>query len=148
MPKIEVFISNSTRVTTRHRGISLALVAIVAVLSGAAYSQLVAPTESKGSSVKALGNIDIASEIQDLSGRQLRARLVTLEPGGRLAVHSHNGRPTLEYVIEGNVVEIRNGVEIQHTVGDMIVGTKDVTHWWENRSGGRVILLPVDVFKP
>ena len=124
------------------------LTLLVVTLPGVAYSQLAAPAASKGSNTKVLGTIDIAAEIQDLSGRQLRARLVTIEPGGQLAAHSHTGRPTLEYVIQGNVVEIRNGVEIQHSAGDMIVGTQGVTHWWENRSPALVILLPVDIFKP
>jgi hypothetical protein len=30
----------------------------------------------------------------------------------------------------------------------MIVGSKRVTHWWENRSGAPAVLLPVDVFEP
>lgn len=99
-------------------------------------------------STKSLGTIDLSSEIEGMSGRQLRARLVTIEPGGHVAVHSHNDRPTMEYVVQGQPVEIRNGVEITHQPGDMVIATHDVSHWWENRGTTSVVLLPVDIFKP
>ncbi len=120
----------------------------IATTTGIAHSQGLGPSEGKGSSTKALGNIDLSTEIEGLSGRQLRARLVTIEPGGHTAFHSHKDRPTIEYVVQGNVVEIRNGVEIQHGPGEMVPATHDVSHWWENRGTTPVVLLPVDVFKP
>ena len=132
----------------RSRALSLPLFLVAVVVSGVAFSQLTGPTESKGGTTKALGNIDLASEIDSVAGRQLRARLVTVEPGGHLAAHSHKGRPTLEYVVQGNIVEIRNGVEIPRSAGDLIVANHDVSHWWENRSAAPAVLLPIDVFKP
>jgi quercetin dioxygenase-like cupin family protein len=115
---------------------------------GTVYGQQIGPTDAKGSSTKALGSIDLAAEIPALSGWQLRARLVTIEPGGHVAAHSHQGRPTMEYVLQGHVVEIRNGVEILHGPGDMVPATREVSHWWENRGSTPVILLPVDLYKP
>jgi quercetin dioxygenase-like cupin family protein len=128
-------------------GIALAVLA-VATMTGIAFSQGLSPSDAKGASTKALGSIDLSTEIEGLSGRQLRARLVTIEPGGHVAVHSHKDRPTMEYVVQGNVVEIRNGVEIQHGPGEMVIATREVSHWWENRGTMPVVLLPVDVFKP
>lgn len=113
-----------------------------------AHSQSTGPTEAKGSSTKSLGSFDLATEIEGLSGRQLRARLVTIEPGGHVAAHSHKDRPTMEYVVQGSVIEIRNGVEIPHTAGEMVMATREVTHWWENRGSIPVVLLPVDIYKP
>lgn len=118
-----------------------------AVVSGIAYSQLSGPTDSKSSTTKSLGSIDLTKEIEDISGRHLRARTVTIEAGGHGAVHSHKGRPTLEYVLQGNIVEIRNGVEIAHGPGDLVVATGGVNHWWENRSSSTAVLMPIDVFK-
>lgn len=120
----------------------------VAVVWGAVSAQGTGPTDAKGATTKIFGSIDLAGEIDGLSGWQLRARSVTIEPGGHVAAHSHKGRPTMEYVAQGNVVEIRNGVEIQHQAGDMVEGTHDVTHWWENRGTIAVILVPVDLYKP
>lgn len=38
--------------------------------------------EKKGVTVKQLAAIDLGPEIEGMAGRQLRMRLVTLEPGG------------------------------------------------------------------
>jgi quercetin dioxygenase-like cupin family protein len=128
------------------RGLPLFIFA--AILSGGAFSQVLGPTVGKGVTTKAIGDIDLANQIEDISGRRLRARLVTIEPGGYVAAHSHTGRPTLEYVVQGNVIEIRNGVEIPHGPGDVVEATNNVSHWWENRGNVPVVLLPIDVFKP
>lgn len=119
------------------------------MLSGATNAQLTAPpSDNKDTASKPLGSIDLSNEIEGMSGRQLRARLITIQPGGHTAAHSHDGRPTLEYVVQGDVVEIRNGVEVMHHAGDMVASTHEVSHWWENRGTVPVLLLPVDVFKP
>ena len=55
------------------------------------------------------------------------------EPGGYAAAHSDAGKPTLEYVMQGNVIEIRNGIETPHAQGEMVIATHDVSNWWENR---------------
>ena len=121
---------------------------VLAALSTLALAQSSAPTDNKGTSTQALGSIELATEAEGTSGRQLRARSVSIEPGGHTAVHSHKGRPTLEYVLQGQVIEIRNGVEVPHGPGDVVKGTGDVTHWWENRGTTTVILVPFDVYTP
>ena len=129
--------------STRFSGLFL-----LAVVSAFALAQSSAPTDNKGTSTKALGSIELSTESEGTNGPQLRARSVTIEPGGHTAVHSHKGRPTLEYVLQGNVIEIRNGVEVPHAPGDVVKGTGDVTHWWENRGTTTVILVPFDVYTP
>lgn len=110
-------------------------------------AQNVGPIDNKGTSSRTLGVIDLTNEIEGLGGRQLRSRFITIEPGGHAAVHSHAGRPTLEYVAQGHVIEIRNGVEVPHGPGEMVVATHDITHGWENRGTEPVVLIPVDIFK-
>ena len=124
-----------------------ALLFLVAV-SALAFAQPAGPTDSKGATTKALGSIELSTESEGTNGRQLRARSVTIEPGGHTSVHSHKGRPTLEYVLQGNVVEIRNGIEVPHGPGEVVKGTGDVTHWWENRGTTPVVLVPFDVYTP
>ena len=138
----------SKRHVARSKLTTWAFVLAILMVSGVVISQSIGPTESTKATNKLLATIDIASEIPDIAGRQLRARTVMVEPGGKLAVHSHKGRPTLEYVVQGSIVEIRNGVEVPHVQGDLIVGSQEVTHWWENRSSAVAVLLPVDIFKP
>jgi quercetin dioxygenase-like cupin family protein len=133
----------------RKKIIALAVYSLaLATTLGIAYSQATGPSDAKGATTRNMGSIKLDKEIDGIGDRQLRARQVTIEPGGHVAVHSHKGRPTLEYVVAGNVIEIRNGVEIAHGPGEVVQATGDVTHWWENRSSAPVVLMPVDVAKP
>ena len=75
------------------------VLAVAVVTIGAALSQQTPPTENKGVSVKSVGAMDLGGEIDGLSGRQLRMRYITMEPGGHFAVHNHKDRPTLEYIL-------------------------------------------------
>jgi quercetin dioxygenase-like cupin family protein len=130
------------------RAISCALLVLAGFgTSSDAFAQNAGPTDNKGTSSRVLGVIDLTNEGEGLTGRQLRSRHITIEPGGHAAVHSHAGRPTLEYVAQGHVVEIRNGVEVTHGPGEMVVATHDITHGWENRGTETVVLIPVDLFK-
>ena len=117
-------------------------------LSTSAAAQVVGPTDNKGTASRPLGLIELKSEIDGIGERQLRARHITIEPGGHAAAHSHAGRPTLEYIAQGHVIEIRNGVETPHGPGEMVTATHDISHWWENRGTETVVLIPIDIFKP
>ena len=105
------------------------------------------PTLNQGVSGTLLSAVDLAGEV-GLAGYQLRARAITIQPGGHGAAHTHQGRPTQEYVAQGTVIEIRNGKPIQHGPGTMVQGVNGVTHWWENHGTMPVVLIPVDIVKP
>lgn len=105
------------------------------------------PTQNQGVSATLLSAIDLAGEV-GLAGYQLRARAATIQPGGHVAAHTHQGRPTQEYVAQGTVIEIRNGKAIQHGPGTMVQGVNGVHHWWENHGTMPVVLIPVDIAKP
>jgi quercetin dioxygenase-like cupin family protein len=50
--------------------------------------------ETKGVSVNLLSTVDLGPEIEGLAGRQLRMRMVTIEPGGVFGpVHDHKADP-------------------------------------------------------
>ena len=52
-----------------------------------------ASPENKGVTVKQLAAIDLGPEIEGMAGRQLRMRMVTIEPGGVIGpVHNHIDR--------------------------------------------------------
>jgi mannose-6-phosphate isomerase-like protein (cupin superfamily) len=139
-----------SRVFDQPQRCSSAALFIVAISAFAtvAFAQMTGPSDSDRVTTKTVGSIDLSTEIDGLSGRHLRARLATIEPGGHIAMHTHKDRPTMEFVVQGNVIEIRNGVEIPHGPGEMVVADKSVSHWWENRGTVPVVLLPVDIYKP
>src|SRR5574337_750737 len=96
-------------------------------------SEPVAP-ETKGVTVELLASIDLGPEIEGMAGRQLRMRLVTIEPGGVFgAVHSHKDRPGTVYILQATITDHRNGVATDYGPGLGWPEDRHTTHWLENR---------------
>lgn len=116
---------------------------------GVAIGQQTPPTENKGVKVGPPTALDLGPEVDGVQGRQLRLRVVTLEPGGVVGVHTHAGRPGVAYVLQGTLTEHREdgGIHERHE-GDSWTEGKDTTHWAENKGDGPVVVIAVDVFKP
>ena len=67
--------------------------------------------ETKGVAVTVLATVDLAAEIEGMAGRQLRMRMVTIEPGGVFGpTHDHVGRPGTVYVLQGTITDHRDGI--------------------------------------
>ena len=65
-------------------------------------NEQVAP-ETKGVTVKLLATVDLGPEIEGMAGRQLRMRMVTIEPGGVFGpIHDHKGRHRLHPARNGH----------------------------------------------
>ena len=132
--------------TTAIAGVTLGIALAFGI--GVAVGQS-APTENKGVNVGPPTAIALADQIEGLEGRQLRLRVITIEPGGVAAVHSHKGRPAVAYIVKGTLTEHREGAEAKdHPAGDTIVEGKDTVHWAENRGSEPTVVVAVDVFKP
>ena len=116
---------------------------------GVAVGQQSAPSENKGVKVSPPTALDLGPEVEGMQGRQLRLRVITVEPGGVVAVHSHKDRPAVAYVLQGTMSEHRDGegVKERHQ-GDSFAEGKDITHWAENKGDKPVVVVAVDVFKP
>ncbi|MGH8119782.1 MAG: cupin domain-containing protein [Gammaproteobacteria bacterium] len=109
------------------------------------------PKDSKGiASIEPKGIIDLGVEFPVMAGRQLRARLFTVEPGGVVGIHTHIERPGYAFIISGRIMEHRNDTPdpIEHTAGSVAMEKAGVTHWWENTFDEPVKALVVDIFKP
>jgi len=106
------------------------------------------PTETKGvSEMKLVGSIPLATDFPALAGRQLRARTITIEPGGVIAVHKHEGRPAIAYHLEGEVVEHRSDSPdpIVRRKGDVTLETPGLIHWMENVSDKPARVVAIDI---
>jgi len=114
---------------------------------GTATAQQAAPTENKGISIAPLAVVDLGPEIPGMQGRQLRLRMLTIEPGGVLGVHSHKDRPGGAYVLMGTVIEHRGEVAKEHGAGDSWGEDGNVVHWVENRGTSAAVLIVTDIFK-
>ena len=113
---------------------------------GSAVGQQSPPSESKGVDAKVESTIDLGP---DFPGHQLRLRHITFEPGAVAGFHSHKDRPAFAYIQQGTLTELRQGGYARSIgPGGFITESRDVEHWAENRSGGKVVLIGVDVVKP
>ena len=143
------------------RGVALAAITVGATLAG--LSQTLAgecPADkmkadvrqpashaAKGVTDTVLAAIDLEKEPAKLAGRQLRLRKLTIEPGGIVPWHSHNDRPAIIYIAEGEIVEYASNcaVPIVHKAGDISVETFGTSHWWQNLGNKTVVLFSSDV---
>lgn len=106
------------------------------------------PRENRGvEAVTRLGGVLLDGELPGADGRELRVREIVIAPGGMIAVHQHEARPGLAYILEGEIVEHRNDAEgaITRRAGDVSFEKTGVIHWWENASGAQVRALIVDI---
>jgi quercetin dioxygenase-like cupin family protein len=113
---------------------------------GTASAQQPAPTENKGLNITPLNSVDLGPEIPGMQGRQLRMRMLTIEPGGVIAVHSHKDRPGAAYVLKGTVIEHRGEVAKEYGDGENWAEDGSVTHWVENKGTSPALLIAVDIF--
>jgi quercetin dioxygenase-like cupin family protein len=110
-------------------------------------SEQVAP-ETKGVAVKLLALLDLGREIEGMAGRQLRMRLVTIEPGGVFGpVHDHRDRPGMVYVLQGVITDHRDGVATEYGPGVGWPEDRNTTHWLENRGTMPAVEISVDIVR-
>ncbi len=105
------------------------------------------PAASKGVEVASLGDVSLEGELAGVMGKIMRAREITILPGGVVAVHQHDGRPGLAYILEGEVYEHRNGETgtVLRKAGAISFEKTGVTHWWENKSDKKMRAIVVDI---
>jgi quercetin dioxygenase-like cupin family protein len=104
--------------------------------------------ETKGVTVKLLAALDLGAEIEGMAGRQLRMRMVTIEPGGVFGpIHDHIDRPGMVYMLQGTITDHRNGVSKDYGPGVGWPEDKNTTHWLENRGGTPAVEISVDIVR-
>jgi quercetin dioxygenase-like cupin family protein len=113
-----------------------------------ANSQQAAPEANQGFSATAKQAVDLGPEIEAMEGRQLRMRLITIEPGGHNAIHNHKDRPVVVYFLQGtDTVTFGDGTMNVFRPGDTSSANKDTTHWHRNDGEEPVVFVAVDVFQ-
>lgn len=102
---------------------------------------------AKGVTDTVLAAIDLEKEPANIKERQLRFRKLTIEPGGIVPWHSHDDRPAIIYVAEGEIVEYASNCAdpIVHKAGDIRPETQGTSHWWQNLGNKTVILFVGDM---
>jgi len=128
---------------------SYALALMVAFGLGTAVGQQSPPKDNKGLAVEKTVTRDLGGEIEGMQGRQLRLRVLKLEPGGVIGLHSHKDRPGVGYILQGTLTEHRDGGAMKdHSAGEVLSSGKETTHWEENKGKTPVVVIGADIFKP
>src|SRR5258708_23381405 len=96
-----------------------------------------------------LGSIDLEKQPAHIKGRELRFRKLTIEPGGIVPWHSHDDRPAIIFVQQGEIIEYAStrAAPILHKAGDIRPEVFGTSHWWKNLGTQTVILYVGDVRK-
>ena len=106
------------------------------------------PKETRGvESAAEIGSVPLDGELPGAEGKVLRARHFVLAPGAQIAVHEHQRRPGLAYVLEGELTEYRNDASgpIRRGVGAAAFERTGVVHWWKNETDRPARALVVDI---
>jgi quercetin dioxygenase-like cupin family protein len=127
-------------------GVIVAIAATVGLPGGSA--QPAAPTENKGITVKLLEAVDLGPQFEAMTGRQLRMRIITVEPGGVLGIHDHKDRPATDYIVQGTIVDHRGNDAKTYGAGTSLYEDKNTVHWVENKGTTPAIVISADIFKP
>ena len=107
----------------------------------------VAP-DTKGVIVELLATLDLGLEIEGMAGRQLRMRMVTIEPGGVFGpLHDHKDRPGMVYILQGTITDHRDGVSTEYGPGVGWPEDKNTLHWLENSGATPAVEISVDIVR-
>ena len=98
-------------------------------------------TKPVGVTDTTLGAIDLGKQPAHIEGRELRFRKLTIEPGGIVPWHSHDDRPALIYVQQGEIVEYGRTADIfarpQHPYTRELFAAVQGRAWSERRASAR-----------
>jgi quercetin dioxygenase-like cupin family protein len=142
---------SNTEVIMRIARIMQAIVASVLVAGGGTQFSYAGepPKDNKGFTASKTTVVELGPEIEGMGGRQLRLRVLTIEPGGHIGLHSHKDRPAVVYLVQGtDTVGLADGSTKTLHAGDTSSANKETTHWHENDGKDNVVLIAVDIFKP
>ena len=104
---------------------------------------------TQGVTARLLGTVDLGPEIEGMAGRQLRMRMVTIEPGGVFGpIHDHRDRPGIVYILQGTITDHRNGVATDCGPGVGWPEDRNTMHWLENRGAVTAVEISVDIIRP
>jgi len=106
------------------------------------------PPATRGVTVELLATLDLGPEIAGMTGRGLRMRLVTMEPGSVFGpLHDHQDRPGVVYILQGTITDHRDGVATDYGPGVGWPEDRNTLHWLENRGTVPAVEISVDIVR-
>ena len=111
--------------------------------------ELDGPRQGKGVILTPTGEFALDQGPATLPGYRMRVRYFDIEPGGIVPQHSHDGRPAIAVVVEGEMTEHRSDRAEPHVLGPGGVSLEPhgLVHWWENTGDGPAKIIGYDIYK-
>jgi quercetin dioxygenase-like cupin family protein len=107
-----------------------------------------APTGNIGFKSSKPTVVDLGPEFSPMTGWQLRLRVLTIEPGGHIGMHSHKDRPSVVYFMQGtDTVTRSDGSSQTFHAGDTTGEPGTTVHWHKNDGKDDVVLVTADIIK-
>ena len=116
--------------------------------AGYVLGQQSAPTDYKLVTEDLLASIDLAKEIDSVQDRELRLSRATIAPGGHVGLHSHQGDPTIVYLLSGVLTNHHDDGTIEKfQEGQVFAEFGPRAHWVENQGSAPVIFIVANIHR-
>jgi len=122
--------------------------AMALLTAGYVLGQQAAPSDYRGVAEDVLASIDLAKEIDSVQNRDLRLSRAVVEPGGHIGLHSHQGDPTIVYMLSGVLTNHHDdGVTEEFRSGEVFAEFGRRKHWVENKGNDQAIFIVANVHR-
>ena len=92
--------------------------------------------------------INLAKEIDSVDNRELRMSCATIAPGARIGLRSHQGDPTIVYVIDGALTNHHDdGTTEEFQPGQVFAEFGPRSHWIENNGPAPVTFIAANIHR-
>jgi len=116
--------------------------------AGIVVGQQTAPTDYRGVDERVLASIDLAKEIDTVQNRELRLSRATVQPGGHVGLHSHQGDPTIVYLLSGVLTNHHDDGTVQDFhAGEVFAEFGPRSHWVENKGPDPVRFIVANIHR-
>jgi quercetin dioxygenase-like cupin family protein len=127
---------------------ALSAAGFVAVVTGYALGQQSMPTDYKLVAEDVLASIDLAKEVDSVQNRELRLSRAVIEPGGHVGLHSHQGDPTIVYLLTGVLTNHHDdGTTEEFRPGQVFAEFGPRAHWVENKGSVPVTFIVANIHR-
>jgi quercetin dioxygenase-like cupin family protein len=121
---------------------------LVVLAAGFVLGQQTAPTDYYLVRENVLAAIDLAKEIDSVQNRELRLSRAVVLPGGHIGLHSHQGDPTIVYLLSGVLTNHHDdGTTEEFYPGEVFAEFGPRAHWVENKGFTPVTFIVANIHR-
>ena len=121
---------------------------LLLLAAGFVLGQQSAPTDYKLVTEDVLAAIDLAQEIDSVTNRELRLSRAVIAPGGHIGLHSHQGDPTIVYLLSGVLTNHHDDGTIEEFhPGEFFSEFGPRAHWVENKGSAPVTFIVANIHR-